>query len=656
MAYRHGFSVAFIAASLFLAAGLSIVCMGTDGSDATEGDYHDFHWVMDDEKNVSITGHGDLDYFLPAWDDCVTMTLTVDDGTVNICDSVFSVCNTSTDVTINGPVGYIGENAFGDCHSLERFTVNGSVGTIGVQAFMSCVSMTAVTINGPVDHISSNAFADCNSLSELTIAGPMTSIQNNAFSNCTNLKTVNIACNDPLGITKGWDSNGYIAFWADTVNHVHRYSASYDWADDNQSCTVHIACANTSDHDHDEHPEVSTAEVKPTAIVPGMITYSVSGTYDGFAYADAKEVQIPPVTEGTKGDFRWIMNGTDLTVTGHGTLASDPMWVGLMSLTLNTDGATDIEGGAFSNCDSLVSLTVNGDLGSIGTNTFSYCDSLTAVTVNGPVGTVGQLAFFKCTSLTAVTLNGPVGTIDNVAFRSCASLTSITINGDVGSIGEQAFYLSNNLETFTVNGSVGTVGLGAFESCASLNEFTVRGSVGTIESAALAGCSSLSVFTVTGPITEIEDDSFNGCSDLRTLNIACNSPLDITAGSADYGNIARHADAVNRNHVYSATYEWAEDGSSCIVHIVCANTSDHNHDVTDAAIASKVKVQPTKTEMGTTEYTVSGTYDGFEYSDTKEIKDIPAEGKGNTAIYIAVAAVAVLAVAGGAFLFIRSRR
>ena len=52
----------------------------------------------------------------------------------------------------------------------------------------------------------------------------------------------------------------------------------------------------------------------------------------------------------------------------------------------------------------------------------------------------------------------------------------------------------------------------------------------------------------------------------------------------------------------------------------------------------------------------NGQYDGFEYSDTKEIQDIPAEGKGNTAIYIAVAAVAVLAVAGGAFLFIRSRR
>ena len=108
-------------------------------------------------------------------------------------------------------------------------------------------------------------------------------------------------------------------------------------------------------------------------------------------------------------------------------------------------------------------------------------------------------------------------------------------------------------------------------------------------------------------------------------------------------------------HRYSATYEWADDGSSCIVHIVCANTSDHNHDE-NAAVTSSVKVQPTKTEMGTTEYTVSGTYDGFEYYDTKEIQDIPAEGKGNTAIYIAVAAVAVLAVAGGAFLFIRSRK
>jgi len=128
-------------------------------------------------------------------------------------------------------------------------------------------------------------------------------------------------------------------------------------------------------------------------------------------------------------------------------------------------------------------------------------------------------------------------------------------------------------------------------------------------------------------------------------------------GSLDNGRIAEHAETVNHIHRYSAAYEWSDDGSSCTVHIVCANTSEHDHDVTDAEITSTVKVQPTRSEMGITEYRVSGTYDGFEYSDTKDIQDIPAtgggSGNGNTLIYVAIAVIAVLAIAGAAFLYLR---
>ena len=138
--------------------------------------------------------------------------------------------------------------------------------------------------------------------------------------------------------------------------------------------------------------------------------------------------------------------------------------------------------------------------------------------------------------------------------------------------------------------------------------------------------------------------------------------MDIEAGSSDYGGIAEHATTVNKLHSYSSSYEWADDGSSCTVHIVCANTSDHDHDVTDATITSTVKVPPTETEKGTTEYTVSGTYDGYAFSDTKDIQDIPATGgdsdnKGiNNLIYVEIAVIAVLAVACAVILYIRSRR
>ena len=234
MASRRGYSAFFIAASLLMLSGLSVLYLGTDGSDATEGDYGNFHWVMDDGKNLTVTGHGDLNIFQSGWNGLVTLTL-VPDGAVNIGDYVLQ---------------------------------------------------------------------DCDSLETVTIAGPITPpIGEDAFLSCNNLMTVNIACNDPLGITAQSSANGYIAYYADTVNHVHRYSASYDWADDGSSCTVHIVCANTSDHDHDVTDSLITSTVKipPTATEKGTTEYTVSGTYDGFSYSDTKDIQDIPATGGDSG-------------------------------------------------------------------------------------------------------------------------------------------------------------------------------------------------------------------------------------------------------------------------------------------------------------------------------------------------------------------
>ena len=80
---------------------------------------------------------------------------------------------------------------------------------------------------------------------------------------------------------------------------------------------------------------------------------------------------------------------------------------------------------------------------------------------------------------------------------------------------------------------------------------------------------------------------------------------------------------------YSATYIWAADGSSCTVHLVCANNKFHNRDFV-TKVTSSVKIQPTETTRGTTEYSVSGTHEDFAYYDTKDIQDIPATEGGNS--------------------------
>ena len=181
----------------------------------------------------------------------------------------------------------------------------------------------------------------------------------------------------------------------------------------------------------------------------------------------------------------------------------------------------------------------------------------------------------------------------------------VTVTGH-GTLGYDSSW--SGLKTLTLVPEGGTIDIEshAFEDCNSLTTVTIDGSVGSIGENAFIGCGNLSELTVTGPITPpVPDFEFSSCINLKTVTVSC--VMDIEAGSSDYGGIAEHATTVNKLHSYSSSYEWAGDGSSCTVHIVCANTSDHDHDVTDATITSTVKVPPTETEKGTTEYTVSGS-------------------------------------------------
>ncbi len=264
--------------AVLLTAGFLLVVDCTDDLEAaSEGKIGSLYYKMDDQGNLEFWGSGVIPD-KPEWDVCTTVT--VKNEGISIGNYAFQDCDGLTTVSIQGSVGSIGNNAFYACGALKTVTIDGSVGSIGDYAFLGCAELNTVTMTGPI-----------------------TSIESHAFQGCFKLQTLNIACNDPLNITKGNIGNGYIAVNADIVNHIHRYSAAYDWADDGSSCTVHINCLNDSALIHDDHPEVShTVKIQPTETDMGTTEYSVSGTYDGFAYSDTKDVQDIPATGGDPYD------------------------------------------------------------------------------------------------------------------------------------------------------------------------------------------------------------------------------------------------------------------------------------------------------------------------------------------------------------------
>ena len=125
------------------------------------------------------------------------------------------------------------------------------------------------------------------------------------------------------------------------------------------------------------------------------------------------------------------------------------------------------ENGAFTGCDNLESVDIDGNVSTIGQQAFSGCRELTHISVHS-VETIGYRAFYECSGLTTVDLPGikylnmgafrgctnletieleSVITIDDNAFMDCYSLNSVVISEYCTMIGEGAFCNATSLET-----------------------------------------------------------------------------------------------------------------------------------------------------------------------------------------------------------------
>ena len=102
-----------------------------------------------------------------------------------------------------------------------------------------------------------------------------------------------------------------------------------------------------------------------------------------------------------------------------------------------------LAGGAFRDCEDLMSVTIPAGVTSISGYTFYGCESLSSVTIPDSVISIGDYAFRDCTSLTSVTIPAGVTSIGYSAFYGCTSLASVTIPDSVTLIGFSAFVNSS---------------------------------------------------------------------------------------------------------------------------------------------------------------------------------------------------------------------
>ena len=243
-------------------------------------------------------------------------------------------------------------------------------------------------------------------------------------------------------------------------------------------------------------------------------------------------------------------------------------------------------------------------------------------------------------------------------YDSDSGVLTITGSGEMRDYEDSGVRPWSDCTSVSLSDGITRIGDYAFHDCSSLASVTIPSSVTSIGNSAFYYCTSLTSIDIPSSVTSIGDNAFHGCTSLATVTVACNSPLNIEKGSTGNGYVAYYATEVVMPHRLTDICTW--DGTAaCSVRVFCQDC-DYLAGIEHPEVKSKVKIPPTETEMGTTEYYVSGTVEGYDYYSSKDVQDIPVVVPGedpeddSIVLYAVVGAVAVIALAGAA-LFLMHR-
>ena len=398
---------------------------------------------------------------------------------VSVEASAFLDKTSITSVVLPDGITSIGENAFNGCESLTSVTFgkNSQLSSIGPGAFNYCYSLESITIPESVTNIGSDAFIYCYGLRSVTFGenSQLTSIGEGAFNWCESLESITI----PASVTS-------IGEWA----FVECYRLVEVWNLSKLNIT-----AGSEDNGYVGY-YAKRVETEPSE----SYVYTDENGY--VIYYDGK----------VKALINYIGNETKLTIPA---------------------GITEINGYAFSYCESLKSITVPDSVTSIGDGAFNWCESLESITIPDGVKSIGNHAFAGCSALESITIPDSVLNIGDSAFEGCTALESITIPDSVLSIGYSAFEECTALKSITIPDSVLSIGYSAFEECTALKSITIPGSVLSIGQRTFAGCSGLESATISEGVKSIGDNAFYNCTNL--VNVSLPDSLTSISFNTFYG-------------------------------------------------------------------------------------------------------------------------
>ena len=168
---------------------------------------------------------------------------------------------------------------------------------------------------------------------------------------------------------------------------------------------------------------------------------------------------------------------------------------------------------AFSDCDSLTSITLPNTITEIGMYAFDGCTHLTSISLPNSLQNIESSAFYMCYSLVSINIPSSVTNITSTAFVECTRLTSINVDTSNPNYTSSNGVLYDKTMDTLICCPGGTTGV-----------FTIPSSVSVLAYAAFRTCIQLTSIIFPNSITNISPDAFIGSWSLTSLVVDSSNP------------------------------------------------------------------------------------------------------------------------------------
>ena len=343
-------------------------------------------------------------------------SLTIHEGVTKIYDNAFFGCSSLMGVNLPESLTEMGEGVFSGCSSLATLNLKKNLKTIPVSAFSDCTGLTSLDIPTTVETVSDEAFKGCTALTTVMINEGVATLGNSVFAGCEALDSVTL----PTSIKTIGDGvfadcpaltevkyAGYLSRWTKVEIGENNELLSLDH--------IVIEYIDGGNLDGGSVWRVSR---------DGVLFISGTGSIENFE----------------QGSAPWRGHSTEITsvvIDGRITNLGSYCFEGLNRLTEISlpRNVTRISQGMFKDCTALVNVSGMSNVKNIGEGAFENCVSL-AIDIPTVI-TLGNRAFAGCESLDNIILN--CETVGDGAFENCTGLKKVIIRSNVHNIGVNAF-------------------------------------------------------------------------------------------------------------------------------------------------------------------------------------------------------------------------